>query len=495
MLAYPPRPMSIRLHDTLTRKKTAFSPRVAGQASMYLCGPTVYDDCHIGHLMGPVVFDAVARWLRARDLEVRFVVNITDIDDKIIRRAKENNEDWKGLAERYTQQYFGFLRRLQVRSVTDHPRCTDYVAKMVEFTSELIAQDRAYETQDGVYFDVRKQSGYGKLSGRKLDEMRSGERVTAASDLRHAADFALWKKAKPGEPTWPSPWGEGRPGWHLECSVMSSELLGPEFDIHCGGDDLKFPHHENEIAQSEAHGDAYAKYWMHHGLVQFGGKKIAKSDPRMQDPEFSNQFQASWLLDRYGAATLRFFLLRGHYRRPIDFEPKNLDATATALTRLHDQLGELLSEEDDATLAQIEARIGSGPLRDRLETFTASMDDDFGTGEAVAVLFSLAQDARKNDGADAAAALLLMRDLGRLLGIFTVADGEERESRERASGGEGFKVVADGLVQLLLELRNEARGSKDFTTADRIRDGLAALDVALEDGTDGTTWTLPKADR
>ena len=244
--------MILRLHDTLERRQIDFVPLdPGGPVTFYTCGPTVYDDCHIGHLMGPVVFDTVARWMLARGLRVRFVNNITDIDDKIINRARETGEAWDAIAERYTQQYFGYLHDLGVETITDHPRCTEYVPQMIAFIQELMDDDIAYVADDGVYFDVHRHEGYGKLAGRKLEDMQAGARVEAQGGLRHPADFALWKGVKPGEPSWESPWGPGRPGWHIECSVMSSELLGRAFDLHGGGDDLKFPHHENEIAQSE----------------------------------------------------------------------------------------------------------------------------------------------------------------------------------------------------------------------------------------------------
>lgn len=470
--------MAIQLYDTLTREKTTFEPLQAGSVGLYLCGPTVYDDCHIGHLMGPVLYDAVARWLIVRGNEVRFVINITDIDDKIIRRSLETGEPWDSIAGRYTEQYFGFMRELKVTTVTDHPRCTQYVPQMVEFIARLVVEDRAYEAADGVYYDVVKQPGYGKLSGRRLEDMLEG----GASDdkgLRNSADFALWKKAKPGEPSWPSPWGEGRPGWHIECSVMSSELLGGEFDLHGGGDDLKFPHHENELAQSEAHGDGFAKRWMHHGLVQYGGKKIAKSDPRMQDVDFSQQFQARWLIDTYGAPALRFFLLRGHYRRPVDFEPKNLHACGVGLARLHKQLGDKMDETAESSLDEILARDLDGELTNRRERFCAAMDDDFNTAVALAELFAIEKHARSLEGDARDAALQLMRDLGRLLGLFQVGDRIEAASHDQ---------LFDDVMKVLIGLRTEARERKDFALSDAIRDRLQAIGIELRDGKDGSSW-------
>jgi cysteinyl-tRNA synthetase len=471
--------LSIRLYSTLTREIEDLRPLAPGRIGMYLCGPTVYDDCHIGHLMGPVLFDAVARWLRVRGYQVRFVNNITDIDDKIIARAQRTGEDWRAITVRYTRQYFSFLERLHVDTITDHPRCTEFIPQMVAFTQDLIARDRAYVASDGVYYDVSKQPHYGKVSGRKLEDMLERGRVEAATDLRHPADFALWKLAKPGEPTWDSPWGAGRPGWHLECSVMASQLLGTQFDIHAGGDDLKFPHHENEVAQSEACGHRYAQVWMHHNLVQYGGKKVAKSDPRMQDPAFAQQFQAKWLIDTFGAPTLRFFLLRGHYRRPIDFEPGNLEATRKGLSRLAEAIGAPLGEP--ARGEDVLTRMLPAAAHDARTAFRAAMDDDFNTGEAIAALFTLGSAVRKADGAERSACALALRDLGRLLGLFQPSDAAQLR------GGDHQGVVA-GLMQLIVELRADARARKDFGAADKIRDALAQLEIAIKDGKDGTTW-------
>jgi len=475
--------MTLRIHDTLTRETRPFEPLEPGVVRLYVCGPTVYDDCHIGHLMGPVVFDTVARWLRARGYAVRFVNNITDIDDKIIRRANETGEDWKAIADRYTDQYLQFLRELHVTSVTDHPRCTEYVPQMVRFIEELVAAGRAYEAPDGVYFDVRAQAGYGKLSGRALDDMLAGARVEAVEGLRHPADFALWKKAKPNEPHWPSPWGEGRPGWHIECSVMSSILLGPAFDIHGGGDDLKFPHHENEIAQSEAHGDRFAARWMHNGLIQYDGRKVAKSDPRMRDPAFARQFQARWLIDRYGAPAVRFFLIRTPYGRPVDFGQEVLVGARKGLGRVFRQLGELMDEPGEPDAREVLARPLSAELAEHRRRFAEAMDDDFNTGEAVAELFTLAKRARELAGAEQRSALLLVRDLGRLLGLFLPGDRE-------ALAGEDEHVA--GVVEALLAVRADARARRDFATADRMRDLLASCGVEVQDGKAGSGFELDR---
>ncbi|MFO1051398.1 MAG: cysteine--tRNA ligase [Planctomycetota bacterium] len=480
--------MTIRVYDSLSRQKRDLVPLEPGLVRMYLCGPTVYDDSHIGHLMGPVLFDTIARWLIARGYRVKFVINITDIDDKIIQRAQRSGEDWRAIAERYTTQYFALLDELRVVTVTDNPRCTDYVPQMLHFVHDLVAKDRAYVTSDGVYYDVLRQPGYGKLSGRRVEDMIAGARVEASEELRHPADFALWKAAKPGEPTWDSEFGKGRPGWHLECSVMASELLGETFDIHGGGDDLKFPHHENEIAQSEAHGDHYARCWMHNGLVQYGGKKVAKSDPRMKDPQFALQFQGRWLLDHHGAPTIRFFLLRGHYRRPIDFEPKNVDAARTGLIRLLRQLGAIAEEPGQATLAEIEARDLPPQAAAHRARFVAAMDDDFNTAEAIAEIFAMANLAAGLDGDARVQVQRALRDLGRLLGLFAPGD-LARIDRQRDIGAAGRQVVA-----AVVDLRNRFRTQKDFAGADALRQALAGAGITVKDGATGAEIAIESDD-
>ncbi|MDA3960628.1 MAG: cysteine--tRNA ligase [Planctomycetota bacterium] len=476
--------MAITVYNTLTRSKDSLEPIEPGRISMYVCGPTVYDDCHIGHLMGPVLFDAVGRWLQARGHELRFVNNITDIDDKIINRSLSTGEEWQSVTARYTQQYFDFLAELHVTTITDHPRCSDYIPQMIAFIQKLVDNDRAYPAADGVYFDVTRQPGYGKLSGRKLEDTLSGARIDAQDGLRNPADFALWKAVKPGEPNWDSPWGAGRPGWHLECSVMSTEILGQRFDIHGGGDDLKFPHHENEIAQAEGCGCHYAAVWMHNGLIQYGGVKIAKSDPRMKDPAFAQQFKARFLLDTYGAPAVRFFLLQGHYRRPFDFDPSNIEAARTALARLHKQLGPLLEADGATDLDTICARALPDDCAKRREYFLAAMDDDFNTGKALGHLFAIASAAKKLSGAEQQACLETVRDLGRLLGLFIAGDAVE--AADSAAGSEHLA----GLMDLVIELRANARANRDFATADTIRDRLTALGISLTDGADGTAWAI-----
>tara|TARA_R110002073_G_scaffold198508_1_gene357571 strand:- start:89 stop:1690 length:1602 start_codon:yes stop_codon:yes gene_type:complete len=482
--------MTVQIHDSLARTKHPLRTLKEGHVGMYVCGPTVYDDSHIGHLMGPVVFDTIARWLLARGYTVQFVVNITDIDDKIINRAIETGEDWNAISVRYTEQYFDHLRALSVDTITDFPRCTDYVEQMVTFIQDLIDKDMAYVAADGVYYRVPRHEGYGKLSGRKIEDMQAGARVTSDSSLEHPADFALWKLAKPGEPTWDSPWGAGRPGWHIECSVMSSELLGSAYDVHGGGDDLKFPHHENEIAQSEAHGDDFASLWMHHGLVQYEGRKVAKSDPRMQDAAFRLQFQAHWLLDTYGAPAVRYFLVNTPYRRPVDFGPTSLDGARKGLLRLYRLLGERLEVPNIATLDEILARDLTPELAAHRTKFCEAMDDDFNTSIAVAELFTMAGEAKAQEGDAQAATLDLLRDLGRTIGLLMPGDAAQVAS---AGSGEG---PVEAVLDALLVVRTAARGAKDFETGDGVRDLLTGNGVQILDGADGTTWELdgPAAD-
>jgi cysteinyl-tRNA synthetase len=476
----------IVVHNTLTRRKEPLQPLVPGQIGMYLCGPTVYDDCHIGHVAGPVLFDAVARWLRERGLTVRFVNNITDIDDKIINRAKNTGEAWDSITARYTEQYFGYLRQLGVDTITDHPRCTEYIPQMVAYVADLVANDRAYLAADGVYYDVAKQDGYGKLSGRRLDDMLSGERIQRDSSLRNPADFCLWKLAKPGEPSWPSPWGDGRPGWHIECSVMSTEILGTNFDIHAGGDDLKFPHHENEIAQAEAHSGCYANCWMHNGLLQFDGVKIGKSDPRMKDEAFRDQFRLERLLTTHGAPTVRFLLLQGHYRRPNDFAPSNLEAQRTALERLYRLLGDEAEAPTSSSYADCLANTADdSALHDLVERFGNVLDDDFRTGDAIAVLFTLADRVRKHDDARART---LLRDLGRVLGLFRPGEAA-MIARDGATSGDLSTVM-----NALLVLRQDTRARRDFAAADALRDALNDLGITVKDSKDGAIWSATAGD-
>ena len=425
---------------------------------MYVCGPTVYDDCHIGHVVGPVLFDSIAKWMQQTRYEVNFINNITDIDDKIIQRANNTGEPWKDITKRYTQQYFDLLGELGVSTVSQHPRATDFIDEMITYISDLVDRDKAYALEDGVYFAIADHPGYGKLSGRNADDMKAGARIDRTQGLRHPGDFCLWKLAKPGEPSWPSPWGEGRPGWHIECSVMSSSILGDTFDIHGGGDDLKFPHHENEIAQGEAHGGEYAKCWMHNGLVQYEGAKISKSDPRMKDAEFSKQFKALYLVETYGGDTMRFLMLRGHYRRPIDFAPEQLQAAEKSLRRLQRQVSKALGDASiPQNLAEVEAlEVPASAVANR-DRFIKAMDDDFNTGAAISECFSLAGQLKKANGEDAIRIAQLIAGLGGILGLqLVVADATASAAPSAAADAK----LDDALMALILDLRQEARQAR-----------------------------------
>ncbi len=465
----------ISIHNTLTRTKEPFTPSQDNTVRMYVCGPTVYDDSHIGHLMGPVLFDTIARWFHCRGYDVRFANNITDIDDKIINRSIETGEDWHSITKRFTQKYFDYLNLLHVNTITDFPRCSDYMSSIIGYISDLVADNKAYEAADGVYYNVRDHKNYGKLSGRKIEDMLSGARIERDESLQHPADFCLWKLAKAGEPSWESPWGAGRPGWHIECTVMATELLGSHFDIHGGGDDLKFPHHENEIAQAEGHGDCYASCWMHNGLIQYEGVKISKSDPRNKDPEFAKQFKAAYLLEEWSAPVIRFFLLQGHYRRPFDFAPKNIAAAQTALGKLHKVIGDAIA--DDLSQTDVLSRDLPEDLAKLRDAFATAMDDDFNAGAAIGHLFAMAKLVKQHGEI----ASVCLRDLGRCLGLFQPSDVV---SAETSANDETLNAV----MNLVLSLRQDARANRDFATADRIRDDLTAAGITVKDGPDGAVW-------
>jgi cysteinyl-tRNA synthetase len=428
---------------------------------MYVCGMTVYDLCHLGHARVFVVFDMVVRWLRASGLEVEYVRNITDIDDKIIRRAQENGETPAALAERFIAAMHEDERALGVLPPDHEPRATRYVAQMLAMIEQLQKNGLAYAAPNGdVYYSVRGFPAYGRLSGKSLDELRAGERVEVDPSKRDPMDFVLWKAAKPGEPAWASPWGPGRPGWHIECSAMSAELLGRHFDIHGGGQDLQFPHHENEIAQSEGvHACTFVNYWMHNGFVRVDNEKMSKS--------LGNFFTIREILQKYDAEVVRFFILRAHYRSPLNYSDAHLDDARSALTRLYTALKG--------------APLETGPVDWTLPAaarFHAAMDDDFNTPEAIAVLFDLAGEANRGD----AAAARLLRALGGTLGLL------QRDAEAFLKAGVSAGGLDEAAIERLIAARQAARKAKSFAESDRIRDELAANGVILEDGAGGTTW-------
>jgi cysteinyl-tRNA synthetase len=422
---------------------------------------TVYDLCHLGHARVFVVFDMVTRWLRASDYRVEYVRNITDIDDKIIKRAQENGEVPAALTERFIAEMHADERALGVLPPDHEPRATAYVAQMLALIGQLIENDLAYPAPNGdVYYSVRAFPAYGRLSGKSLDELRAGERVEIDRNKRDPMDFVLWKAAKPGEPAWDSPWGAGRPGWHIECSAMSAELLGNHFDIHGGGQDLQFPHHENEIAQSEgAHGCTFVNYWLHNGFVRVDNEKMSKS--------LGNFFTIREVLEKYDAEVVRFFILRAHYRSPLNYSDAHLDDARGALTRLYTAL-------KNAPLA-VSAPDWEQPAAQR---FRAAMDDDFNTPEAIAVLFELAGEANRGD----AAAAQMLRSLGGVLGLL------QRETADFLQAGTAPGGLSEAAIEDLIAARRAARQAKNFAESDRIRDELVAAGIVLEDGAGGTTW-------
>jgi len=450
----------LRIFNSLARQKRDFAPIRPGEVRMYVCGMTVYDYCHLGHARVMVVFDVVRRWLRASGLRVTYVRNITDIDDKIIRRAAENGEPVGALTERFIRAMDEDLAALGVERPDHEPRATQYVPQMLELIGRLEARRLAYQSTSGdVNFAVRRFPGYGKLSGKSLDELRAGERVEIDRAKDDPLDFVLWKRSKAGEPSWDSRWGAGRPGWHIECSAMSCALLGEHFDIHGGGQDLQFPHHENEIAQSEgASGAPFVNYWMHNGFVRVDEEKMSKS--------LGNFFLIRDVLTRFDAEVVRFFILRAHYRSPLNYSDAHLEDAKQALTRLY-----------TALKGAAAAPAGIDWNEPRAQRFRTAMDDDFGTPEAVAVLFDLANDVNRGRAESSG----LLRALGGILGILQRDAGEFL--RAGPAGGLG-----DAEIAARIEARLAARRAKDYAEADRIRRELERGGVVLEDSAQGTTW-------
>ena len=457
--------MTLRIYNSLTRTLEPFTPIEPGHVRMYVCGMTVYDLCHIGHARSAVAFDVARRWLAASGQRVTFVRNITDIDDKIIRRALDNGEPIGQLTARMIAQMYRDFDALGVLRPDHDPRATDYVPQMLDLVGRLQAKGLAYATAGGdVNYAVRLFPGYGKLSGKTPDELRAGSRVDVSGDKRDPLDFVLWKAAKPAEPDaakWPSPYGLGRPGWHLECSAMSCALLGETFDIHGGGADLQFPHHENEIAQSEgASGAPLARYWMHNGFVNIDGEKMSKS--------LGNFFTIRDVLKLFDAETVRFFLLRTHYRSPLNYSDAHLQDARTALRRLYTAL--------DGVPPQDAAIDWSHPVAAR---FKAALDEDFGTPAAVAALFDLATAVNLTQDAQAAG---LLKALGGVLGLL-----QDDPKRFLQAGG-GASGLSAAEIEARIAARAAAKKAKNYAEADRIRAELLTAGIALKDTAAGTTW-------
>ena len=471
--------MPITLYNTLTRQKEEFVPLNPENVRMYVCGMTVYDYCHLGHARVLVVFDMIARWLRQHGYPLTYVRNITDIDDKIIARANENGETIGELTARFIAAMNEDSDALGVLRPDIEPKATEHIDQMIAMIEDLVANGKAYPAPNGdVYYAVREFAEYGQLSGKSLDDLRAGERVDVDANKRDPLDFVLWKAAKPGEPSWESPWGNGRPGWHIECSAMGGELFGQTFDIHGGGADLQFPHHENEIAQScGAHGglcghdaphaagkriNSHVKYWLHNGFIRVDNEKMSKS--------LGNFFTIRDVLKKYAPEVVRFFILRAHYRSPLNYSDAHLDDAKNSLARLYNTLGNVQAAEfavrEDAN--------------DFTRRFFAAMDDDFNTAEAMSVLFELANEANKTGSAELAGCL---KALGGTLGLL-----QDDPQHFLQSGGEEGGLSADE-IEALIAQRKTARETKNWAESDRIRDLLAEHKILLKDGADGTTWT------
>jgi cysteinyl-tRNA synthetase len=459
----------LEIYNSLTRSKEPLKPIEPGKIRMYVCGMTVYDYCHLGHARVLVVFDVVVRYLRALGFDVTYVRNITDVDDKIIQRANDNSENIDALTGRFIEAMHEDSEALGVLPPDVEPRATRSMDDIVDMVRRLVDGGHAYVAANGdVYYDVGSFPGYGALSGKRLEDLRAGARVEVGDAKRDPLDFVLWKAAKPGEPSWDSPWGPGRPGWHIECSAMSTHCLGDHFDIHGGGMDLQFPHHENEIAQSEAAtGHKFVNLWMHNGFVQVDEEKMSKS--------LGNFFTVREILRRYRAEEVRYFILTSHYRSPLNYTEDNLDQARGALTRLYTALrGVPDGQESAADAAEYD--------RD----FFRAMDDDFNTPEALAVLFRLAHEINRLRGDDAGRAAGLARVLRRLSGILGLLQAEPDSYLQGTEEQAGALSAED--VEALIARRRQARAERNWAEADRIRDHLQEQGITLEDGADGTTW-------
>jgi cysteinyl-tRNA synthetase len=479
--------MSLRVFNTMSGKKENFEPLESGKVRMYVCGPTVYDACHIGHARSVVVFDVIARYLKAIGYEVTYVRNFTDVDDKIIDKARQLAIEPKAVAERYIREFYEDMGALHVERATIEPRATDHIKPMIQFIERLIAAGFAYQVDGDVFYSVEKFKEYGKLSGRKLDEMEAGARIDIDERKKNPFDFVLWKSAKPGEPNWESPWGRGRPGWHIECSVMSTQYLGETFDIHGGGKDLCFPHHENEIAQSEGVSKKpFVKYWIHNGFVNINHEKMSKS--------LGNFLVIKDVLKTYHAEVVRLFLLSNHYRSPIDFTEKAMEEACKGLDKMY----ALLSRVDKAVDIESIQNIGSG---DCWMKFCEAMDDDFNSANGIGIIFDTVHKVNRmmdqyenealfsnlikkniqNDLAD-------IRKAGNILGI--LFEKPDQYFNKKQTQVLEQKSIDPDIISKIVEERNAARKAKDWEKADQLRNQLAEMDVALEDRPDGTVWKI-----
>jgi cysteinyl-tRNA synthetase len=462
--------MAIKIYNTMTRSKEEFVPLEEGKVKMYVCGPTVYNYIHIGNARPAIVFDTVRRYFAYRGYDVQYISNFTDVDDKLIRAANELGSDVPTIADRFIQAYFEDVSALGCKKADAHPRVMESIDIIIDFIATLIEKDFAYESEGDVYFRTRKFDGYGKLSHQSVDELRLGARIEVGEKKQDALDFALWKAAKPGEISWESPWGQGRPGWHIECSAMAKKYLGDTIDIHAGGQDLAFPHHENEIAQSEAlTGKEFARYWMHNGYINIDNEKMSKS--------LGNFVLVHDIIQKHDPQVLRFFMLSVHYRNPINYSEELLENTAAAFDRIKTSYQNLKHRLEMSADLNTQKQEWLDKISDLRTQFIEAMDDDFNTANAVSVLFELSKQANyylleKNTSVDVINAFLQeMEELFSVLGL-------ELKSEE----------LLDEEIEALIQKRIEARKNRDFHLSDQIRDQLKEMNIILEDTPQGTRW-------
>lgn len=464
----------IKVYNTLNKKKEEFIPLTPGEVKMYVCGPTVYNFFHIGNGRTFIVFDTIRRYFEYRGFKVDFVQNFTDIDDKMIKKANEEGTTVKKIGDTYIKEYYQDADALNIERATVNPRATEFIGEIIKFVKGLVDKGYAYEVDGDVYFSTKKFEGYGKLSGQNIEDLQSGARISVDERKKDPMDFAIWKAQKPGEPAWNSPWGMGRPGWHIECSCMAKKLLGETIDIHAGGSDLKFPHHENEIAQSEAlTGEPFARYWLHSAFVNVNNEKMSKS--------LNNFFTAREILERYDADVIRFLMLSAHYRQQLNFSEDLLESAKASVERIYNAIGNLENLIDEVSREEMneEEKAYLESLNKYKEKYIEKMDDDFNTADAITAIFDLIKDTNTNITIDsskelAQKALELIRELGAPLGMF----------QKSTKGNLAEEIEA------LIAKRQQARKDRDFALADKIRDELKDRGIILEDTPQGVRWKM-----
>ena len=462
----------IKVYNTLNKKKEEFIPLTPGEVKMYVCGPTVYNFFHIGNGRTFIVFDTIRRYFEYRGFKVDFVQNFTDIDDKMIKKANEEGTTVKKIGDTYIKEYYQDADALNIERATVNPRATEFIGEIIKFVKGLVDKGYAYEVDGDVYFSTKKFEGYGKLSGQNIEDLQSGARISVDERKKDPMDFAIWKAQKPGEPAWNSPWGMGRPGWHIECSCMAKKLLGETIDIHAGGSDLKFPHHENEIAQSEAlTGEPFARYWLHSAFVNVNNEKMSKS--------LNNFFTAREILERYDADVIRFLMLSAHYRQQLNFSEDLLESAKASVERIYNAIGNLENLIDEVSREEMneEEKAYLESLNKYKEKYIEKMDDDFNTADAITAIFDLIKDTNITIDSSkelAQKALELIRELGAPLGMFQKSTKGNLEEE----------------IEALIAKRQQARKDRDFALADKIRDELKDRGIVLEDTPQGVRWKM-----